>query len=170
VKGKLKYVIASKVRDQHIFEISDLIDKKICTQNPLNLDYLLIKHAFRRNIQTADTHLVPSVFDEMNNSETTCSAFSISSHIFEQQELENPSEYIRLAQSHEWNNYAFSIHPSLTQNYSAPLLQLLNTKKTQEILTPLLQLTSHDAILIEAKKSDYPIKYLEELEGYWGKN
>ena len=168
VKDKLRYVIASKTNDQDIFEISDLVDRKICTQNPLNLDYLLIKYAFRRNIQTADTHLVNSVFDEINSTDTPCSAFSISNHIFEQQELKNSGKYIRLAQSNEWNNYAFTMHPSLTEEFLAPLLQLLNEQKTQEILAPLLTLTGQEALLIDATSNDYPIEYLEELEEYWG--
>jgi len=131
---------------------------------------LLIKHAFRRNVQTSDTHLVKSVLDEINNPETTCSAFSISNHIYEQLELENPAKYIRLAQSDEWNNYAFSMHPSLTEEFLAPLLQLLNTKKTQAILAPLLTLTGPEALLIDATENDYPVDYLEELNGYWGNN
>lgn len=168
VEDKLKYVIASKARDQHIFEINDLVDKKICTQNPLNLDYLLIKHAFKRNIQTADIHLVKSVIDETRNAETPCDAFSISNHIFEQQEFENYSKYIRLAQSDEWNNYAFSMHPSLTQEFLVPLLKLLNKRKTQKILAPMLKLTAQNATLTEATNNDYPVEYIEGLESYWG--
>ena len=168
IESKLKYIIASKAHDHHIFEINDLIDKKICTQNPLNLDYLLIKHAFRQNIQTAETHIVKSVFDEMTKTETPCSAFSISNHIIENQELSSV-KYIRLAQSAELNNYAFSMHPSLTEEFLAPLQQLLSKKETIEILAPMLKLTANDAALIEVKNGDYPSKYLTELEGYWGK-
>ena len=169
IENKLKYVIASKAHDHHIFEINDLVDKKICTQNPLNLDYLLIKHAFQRNIQTADTHLVSSVFEEMNNNQTPCSAFSISNHIFEKKEFKNAEKYIRLAQSAELNNYAFSMHPSLTKEFIAPLLQLLNKKETREILTPILELTASEATLIDATESDYPSEYFIELQSYWEK-
>ena len=48
VDGNLKFVIASRIKDRDIFELSDLIEKKLCTQNPLNLDYLLINKSFKK--------------------------------------------------------------------------------------------------------------------------
>ena len=168
--SQLKFVIASKVSDKSVFELSDLIDKKICTQSPLNLDYLLINSAYKRSIQIPDAHLVISVKEEFDDPESHCSAFSISEHIYLQHESEAPNQFIRLAQSKVFNNYAFLIHPSLAKEYSLPLITFLSKESSQQELNPFLKLFSQKTSFIEAKASDYPKEYLEELSSYWTKN
>ena len=178
VKDSLKYVITSRSSDSHIFEMSDLIDRKICTQNPLNLDFLLINSAFKKSIKTADAHYVASVADEMNAEQSPCSAFSISNHFYleqnfqsqEQPQREAPVEYIRLAQSEQLNNYAVSIHPSLADKYSEKLISFFSSKEVQKSLSPLLKLTSSEAQLVNTNKLDYPSHYTDKLELYWGTN
>ena len=178
VKDSLKYVIASRSRDSHIFEMCDLIGRTICTQNPLNLDFLLINTAFKKSIKTADAHYVASVADEMNAEQSSCSAFSISNHFYleqniqgqEQSQRETPVEYIRLAQSEQFNNYAISIHPSLVDKHSEKLMSFFTSDEVQKALSPLLKLTSSEAQLVKTNKLDYPPHYTNKLELYWGSN
>jgi len=169
VDGNLKFVIASRIKDRDIFELSDLIEKKLCTQNPLNLDYLLINKSFKKSIQAPESYFVNSVYDEFTNPDSVCSAFSISEHIYLQQENKKPNKFIRLAQSKVLNNYAFLIHPSLINEYSIPLRKFLIKDTTKEHLSPFLQLLSHKTSLVDAKVDDYPKEYIEELSKYWGK-
>ena len=176
VKDDLKYVIASRSRDSHIFEMSDLIGRKICTQSPLNLDFLLINTAFKKSIKTADAYYVVSVADEMNAEQSPCSAFSISNHFYleqnsqaqEQSQREAPVEYIRLAQSEQLNNFAISIHPSLVDKHSKKLMSFFTSDEAQKALSPLLKLTSSQAQLVNTNKLDYPSHYTDKLELYWG--
>lgn len=169
VNNALKYVIASKSSDTHIFEMSDLIGRKVCSQHPLNLDYLLINQAFQKSIRSAESHHVYSVFNEMLKSQSPCSAFSISNHRYLEQALETPSKYTRLAQSEQWNNYAVSIHPSFNIDFIERFTHFLQNEETQNILLPLLKLSSDKPKLTPSMLDDYPLEYLEILEPYWGK-
>jgi len=167
VKNKLKYVIASKQAKTGIFEIRDLVNKDICTQSALNLDYLLVVDAFEKSLQTANANIVSSVKNEMINSNTQCSAFSISEHTFKKQQLNYPNRYIRLSQGKEYDNYAISIHPSLTADYSEKVISFLKKKSTLQILSPLLQLSSSSTELIKINEDDYPKQYTAPLTRYW---
>ena len=167
VKNKLKYVIASKQTNQEIFEIRDLKNKFICTQSALNLDYLLIVDTFEKSLQTAHTHIVKSVIDEMNNPDTQCAAFSVSEHVFKQRQLSQPGHFIRLAQGKEYNNYAITIHPSLESVYATKLNAFLKNKNTLKILSPLFKLTSTDSILLQTKDGDYSVNVATPLKRYW---
>ena len=44
--GSISYVIAVERSKEHIFEINDLANRAICSENPIKLDYLLLNRAF----------------------------------------------------------------------------------------------------------------------------
>lgn len=167
LKEPLKYVIASEQDDKNIFETRDLIGKKICTQHALNLDYLLISRVFQKNLQSAQPHIVQSVFEEAQKKITHCDAFSISEHFFSTLEQQSPNRYIRLAQTPFINNYSFIIHPSVNKKYSADLTRFLRKKEVNNILSPILKLSSKDPSLVTASKQDYPKTLHHSLNKYW---
>ena len=164
IKKPLQYVLASKKSHTEIFEVRDLTDKQVCTQSALNLDYLHLIDSFSESLKAAKPIEVLSISDELNNTGSACSAFSISNHWL----LENPNHhYIRLSQSPVYSNYAISVHPSLSSVFSKELKKALQTKRVKDALAPLIAKSSNDPGLIEANNKDYPSHYTKSLKRFW---
>lgn len=167
LKGTLSYLIISNTNDTDIFETRDLIKKKICTQHPLNLDYLLISQAFAKNVQSAETHIVDSVSNELRNPHSPCAAFSISEHSFNQSERKNPGKYIRLMQGPRFSNYAILADSTIHRDKIVQFKFFLKQQNVQTILKPLLDHISPDATFIETQDNDYPKQDSQALANYW---
>jgi len=166
-KGNLKYVIASQYANSNIFEIRDLVGKTVCTQSALNLDYLLVVQTFEKSLQPANIQTVTSIESELNSSETPCSAFSISEHLFSAQQIERPDKHIRLSQGPEYTNFAISIHPSLAPDYSDQLISFFQQESTLSLLEPLIKLSSNETSFTTPDNDDYPANYYAALKRYW---
>lgn len=163
----LKYVIASRTNNANVFEINDLNKKTVCTQRALNLDYLLINSAFDNRLHSAKPLVVPSVEDAMTDRDSPCIAFSMSDHLFVEQERRNPGKFIRLQQSKLYNNYGFTLHPDLAPKYIHSLRLFLLSEPVQKLLQPLLRQTAAKTTLVNADLDDYPPTYLSALDNYW---
>jgi len=165
-QGNLKYVIASQRSNPDVFEIRDLEGKTICTRSALNLDYLLIIKTFEKSLQPANIQVVESTDEQMNNTKTLCSAFSISEFQFSEQQTQ-AIKHIRLAQGLDYTNYGISLHPSLSSEYANRLTDFFQQESILEILKPLIKRNSSKVALIPANSSDYPADYSLHLEQYW---
>lgn len=167
LKEPLRYVIATKRANAQIFEINDLAKQTVCTQKPLNLDYLLINSAFGNELLSANTKTTKSVAHQMRADNTSCVAFAVSDHYVKQLELKRPNQFIRLHQGQIFNNYVFVIHPDINPDLRHKLRQFLNQTSTQQLLQPVLKLYATNTNLVNAKKEDYPSDYAKYLMPYW---
>lgn len=164
---KLKYVIASRSADAHLFEMNDLADKHVCSQNAVNLDFMLVRTSFGTSFLAAENKVVNSVASAMQYDNQNCDAFSVSEHLFKEFNLKTPYRFIRLQQGNEYNNYAFIAHPDIGNNTLKKLQKFLRGKESQAVLEPLLKQFSKSTRLTSVKSSDYPKSYLEPLDLYW---
>ena len=165
----LKFVIASRTTDSHYFEINDLNKQKVCTQNTLNLDYLLVIKAFNSSLQSANIEVMPSVIAQLEHTNSACAAFVMSDHHFIQQELQKPNTLIRLYQGQTFNNYAFIAHPSINEKTQTKIRAFLRQSKIQTLLRPMFAHTANNTTnLVTAKTEDYPLSYTSVLKPYWG--
>lgn len=163
----LRFVIANKRANSQHFEINDLANQKICTQRPLNLDYLLVNTGFDNPVLSANTLSVWSVIDEINNPKSGCAAFAISDHFFITLEKSRPQEFIRLQQGRRFNNYVFIAHPSLSHARGNKIRTFLLREDIQALLQPIYKLTSTKTKLVSASRQDYPLSYTAPLAPYW---
>jgi len=163
----IKYVIAVERSKGNFFEINDLANGQICTQQALNLDYLLVNNAFQNRLLSANEKPVWSVLDAMLNPQNNCDAYSISEHVFANIEQEHPNKFIRLQQSRHFNNYVFMAHPTLSSHIRKKISNFLLTEKTLELLTPLYERYAKQSKLVPANTEDYPPSYADILRQYW---
>ncbi len=164
----LKYVIAARREDAHIFEVNDLADRSICAQKAVNLDFLLATSALDNTLLSAHNKSVNSVPDAMKYDNQNCHAFAVSDHILRQFNLDSPERFIRLKQGSEYTNYAFVAHPSVPQSQLEQLTALLQTKEIRMILAPLTKQYSSKTKLVPTQKDDYPFDFTKPLKIYWG--
>lgn len=164
---RLKYVIASRSDDAHLFEVNDLAGRSVCSQNSVNLDFMLVRTAFGNSFLAAQNKVVNSVARAMQYDNQNCDAFSVSEHLFKRFNLESPYRFIRLQQGNEYNNYAFVAHPGITKNLRMSLKKFLRSPDAQTVLKPLLKQFSNKTNLVPIKPTDYPNTYLKPLELYW---
>jgi len=164
---RLKYVIASRSADAHLFEVSDLAGKSVCSQNAVNLDFMLVRTSFGSSLFAAKNKVVNSVASAMLNDDKDCDAFSISEHLFKEFNLKSPYRFIRLQQSFEYNNYAFIAHPDVDVERRKKLRKFLRSAEAQTVLKTLLKQFSNKTVLVPITSTDYPISYLKPLELYW---
>lgn len=167
LKNKLQYVIVARRADSEIFEVNDLAGQTVCTQRAPNLDFLLSRTALKRAPVLARTQNVESVPQAMTSNQTSCKAFSVSRHIFEDFAKSKPFEFIRLQQSAPSKNYAFVIDRKTAIAHGLELKKFLQSSQAKSILKPLYKLYSSSPILVSTKSSDYTREDLDPLKGYW---
>jgi len=166
----LSYVIAANSSDKSLFEINDLANKPICSNKPLNLDYLLINSTFEKLAMSAIPVTVASVTTEMKNKKSHCKAFSVSDHILQEIAREGDSSHIRLAQGPSMRNYVLISHPQVSQQNRMAIKRYFLQKSTKDLLLPIASQFSKDGSWARAQKEDYPKSYLTQLEKYWRKS
>ena len=164
---QLKYVIAVERSKREFFEINDLIDSQICTQRALNLDYLLVSHAFENRLLSASGRQLWSVTEALHNKQSKCDAYSISEHNFIEFERSNPNKLIRLKQGNTYTNYAYIAHPKVTTRIRRKLSEFLSARQNIVLLSPIYQLFADQSKLVPASKADYPQNYADILRQYW---
>ena len=167
VSTPLRYVIATKKTNRHIFEMDDLSKRSVCAQKPLNLDSLLINRAFSNPLLSAEIVSIPDVSAEMNKPYSDCEAFSVSDHLLRAMNLSSPERFIRLQQSQQYNNYALITHPDISEAQIERIKKVFSDEETTAILQPLLLKYSDKPKLINAQQSDYPKDYYQPLLRYW---
>ena len=123
IKQPLKYVVVVRRQDSHLFELSDLTGRKVCAQKPLNLDYLMLRQAFKNTIQGTRIISVDSASHEINLNLPNCDGVVISAHRFSILAKQNPDKFIRLHQSAIFNNYSFIANPNIEQAHLNRLRQ-----------------------------------------------
>lgn len=165
--NKLKYVIATRQNDSHFFEVSDLAQQQVCTERGLNLNYILLNDAFKKGVFSAKPLEVWSVADEMHRDTADCKAFSISDHLFEELNIKYPGKFTRLYQGNTFNNYAFIAHPDIDPELSDRLERFLRSESAIKLLEKTYRMYSSKTNLVDARKTDYPIEYIEPLSAYW---
>ena len=164
----LSYVIAAKRADSELFEISDLANRTICSNKPLNLDYLLINQAFSQSLVSAKLKFVASVEKQMLNPASRCDAFSLSNHLFEKHARLSPGKFIRLQQSVVYNNYVLLVHPQVPADLAGKLQDYFLARQTQELLSPMFIMLASKGQLVRSEADDYPAEYWRVLMPYWG--
>ena len=169
VSDPLRYVIAAKRTNSDIFEINDLINRRICSEKAYSLSYLASGSVISKQIGSANIGIVESVEKQMTKATTNCDAFSISDHLFKKLSLRSPTRYIRLHQSIKTNNYALIAHPDIADKRIAALTKYFLKSESQELITPLLSIFSKSGSLILSKSTDYPSDYYKNLIPYWKK-
>lgn len=166
--GTLRYVLAARRADSGIFEVNDLANKTVCTSATMGIGFLLVKASMPRSVLSAKTRRVSSVLEQMGRDSRQCHAFSLSEHLFVKIASDQPYEFIRLQQSNEFSNYAYMIHPKVSQQTTTALVKLLKTKAVEQTLEPMYQLFSAEPRLIRARANHYPTSQMSPLVKYWG--
>lgn len=163
----LSYVVSANKAHTNIFELRDLINKQVCSMQPLGLDYLSLTEAFSNKYGSVDHYFIENVKAEMVATHSDCDAFVISNHQLQSIAENGNNNYIRLYQSQNSNNYAFIAHPNVDKELVARLSLFLIQPSIRPLLLPLLQNYANDTTLIPALEQDYPDDYTSELSRYW---
>lgn len=163
----LAYVIAVERNRPTLFEVSDLAGKRICTRKPLNLDYLLINKVLKDSVVPAKIEIVDRVSDQMKTDNTLCEAYSISRHVFDQFEKQDPERFIKLYQSDSYANYGLISHPSVDQSDLKKIKAYFLLDRTQLMLAPLLKEFANSHRLVRSSIKHYPRRYWQDLAPYW---
>jgi hypothetical protein len=165
--GSLRYVIAVRRADTSIFEVNDLVNKTVCTSAIMDLSFLLATESTPHSLLSAKTRRVESVVEQMRLNSRKCNAFSLSEHLFLEIAAEQPFKFIGLKQSAEFSNYAYLVHPDVSQQTSAALTKFLKNKEVAQILLPIHQLFAAEPRLVRARPNHYPRSQLSPLLQYW---
>lgn len=160
------HVIVAKQSRTDLFELNDLVGHTVCTDKPLNLNYLLTGKLFNKKI-AVNTVFITDISTEMRANQSNCDGFALSNHLLVKLITEGVDDYIRLHQSQNQHNYAFVGHPKLDLRKLRRLRTFLLQPDTQEILLPITQLYAKNTQLVKSKKRDYPISYIQDLAPYW---
>lgn len=163
----LQYVIATRHDDAQYFELRDLAEQNVCSTRAVNLDFLLVKDAFKDTLKPAANRIVNSVASAMQYDNQNCAAFVVSEQAFKAFNAEDPQRFIRLYQGPEYRNYAFVAHPDIPRESAIQLKNFLRSAQAMAILTPVLSQFATKPKLIPVKRRDYPKTYLETLKPYW---
>lgn len=163
----LSFVIAAKRSQPEIFELYDLINRPVCSERPLNLDYLLSFEAFNNLYGSSENNFVSNVKAEMLAKQTDCYGFAISNHVLRQSQIEGNDDFIRLYQGQSYNNYVLIAHPQISTEFLQRLKRYFIQADTQQLLRPLLKLYANEIKLISSKKADYPVSYIDVLKVHW---
>ena len=167
VKEPLKYVVAVRKNDSKIFELNDLKNRAVCTQKPLNLDYLLVNQAFNNVIQGAKIISVNSPQAAMLSDSSRCDGFAISEHRFIQVAAQHPEKFIRLHQSLVLNNYSFIAHPNIEQTLLDSLRAFLIREYSRPALAGILSQFARHTQLSQVDFEDYSDDEYLPLQPYW---
>jgi len=167
IKQPLKYVLAVRKNDSHIFELNDLENRSICSQKPLNLDYLMVNHAFKDSLHGAKIISVDSPQYEMRTDSSRCDGFAISEHRFVQLAKQLPDKFIRLHQSSILNNYSITAHPNIKQLWLDELRTLLISEQAKPALSKILSQFARRPKLITVDFEDYSNDEYSPLLPYW---
>jgi len=168
--GPLRYVIAARRADTNIFEVNDLANQTVCTNATMDLSFLLVKESMPDSVLSPKTIRVESVVEKMRLDDSRCNAFSLSEHLFQTLAADQPFKFIRLKQSDEFSNYAYVVHPNVSQQTSAALTKLLTNKAITKILRPMHQLFAIEPRVVSAKEDHYPKSNMSQLQKYWDGN
>lgn len=163
----LRYVIAARRSDSHLFEVNDLNNRLVCAQKPLNLDYLMVNRAFRNPLYSADINTVQSVSREMSSRSSKCEGFALSDHQFKKLAAIRPDQFIRLHQSGTTNNYSIVVYPNMEQKTIDQLRSILAYPSIQPLLKPLLLQFAANPKLVSAEHEDYREIDYQALLPYW---
>ena len=167
VAEPLSFVIAAKKSQPEIFELNDLIDRTVCSQPPLNLDYLLSIEAFAKLLGSSNNKFIKHVDLEMQTQQSDCYGYIISNHIVRRFQLAGNDDYIRLYQGKTYNNYVLIAHPEINTKMLERFKHYLIQADTQKLLKPIFNLYANDTKLISSQKEDYPISYIGPLNLHW---
>jgi hypothetical protein len=165
--GNLQYVLVSRRRDLDIFEVSDLVRKRICVSKAPNLDFILANSALSKSLNSPLIIAQQSVFNSMQNKHSQCDAFAVSEHLFRQHALKQPYDFIRLHQSFEYPNYAFISSPDIPEETHQAFKKLIQSKQIKTLLRPIYAEYSSKPILLSTKKKDYKELHNPYLEKIW---
>ena len=167
IKEPLKYVIAVRKNDSKIFELNDLKNRAVCTQKPLNLDYLLVNQAFNNAIVGAKIISVDSPQAEMLLDSSRCDGFAISEHYFVELAAQNPEKFIRLHQSLVFNNYSLIAHPNIEQALLDSLSRFFIREHSKPALADILSQFAHHTKLTPVGFEAYSNDEYLPLLPYW---
>jgi hypothetical protein len=168
--GPLRYVITARRADTNLFEINDLANQTVCTSASMDLSFLLVKEAMPQSLLSPKTIRVESVVEKMRSDDSRCNAFSLSEHLYLMLAADQPFKFISLKQSAEFSNYAYVLHPSVSQQTHSELTKLLSNKAVTKILRPMHQLFAAEPRIVRAKENHYPKSDMSPLQKYWGDN
>ncbi|MBX2847694.1 MAG: hypothetical protein KTR16_05205 [Acidiferrobacterales bacterium] len=163
----LSFVIAAKRSQPEIFELNDLLNRTVCSQRPLNFDYLISVHAFYSLYGSSKNKFVADVKSEMLAEQSECFGFAISNHVLRERQLQGNDDFIRLYQGQKYNNYVLIVHPTIESETVSRLKQFFIAADTQALFRPILQQFAIETKLISAKWEDYPPSYADMLNSYW---
>jgi hypothetical protein len=166
--GPLRYVIAARRADTNIFEVNDLANKTVCIDATMNLSFLLVKELMPNSVLSPKTIRVESVAEKMRLDDRRCDAFSLNEHLFLMLAADQPFKFISLKQSDEFSNYAYVVHPDVSQQTNAALTKLLTNNAVTKILRPMHQLLAAEPRIVRAKANHYPQLTMSPLQKYWG--
>lgn len=166
--GSLKYVLAARRSDTHIFEVSDLDGKTICREPGLNLGTVWLNRllgALRLNARIKEQS---SIALEMQKPTSNCTAFVIEDYAYERLNKASSNHYIRLEQSEIFKHYAFISHPSISKDLIQKIQKALKSNAIKSLLKPYFSDLSKWQNLLPIKADDYSNNDYRLLNAYWG--
>lgn len=166
--GRLKYVLASRRTDSHLFEVNDLAGGVICREPGLNLGTVWINSVLGQYRLTAQSKEVESVEQAMTKGEKKCDAFIIDDYAYDRVNNGQLGRYIRLKQSPVYKHNAFIAHPTISGELLATLQKALKSRKVKALIKPYLNSLSKWQNLLPVKEGDYSSGDYDLLNAYWG--
>ncbi len=166
--GTLKYVLASRRAKTSVFEVSDLNGKVVCREPGLNLGTAWLNRLLGRRQLNALTNEYPSIQQEMQNADSSCSAFVIDDFSYEQLNQKLSNEFIRLKQSVIFKHYAFVAHPEVDTKVIVKVKKALKSSAVSSLLNPYLAKLSKWQNLLPVQPNDYSQQDFMLLNTYWG--
>ena len=163
----ISYVITAKEAHPEVFEINDLINRTICSKQPLEQDYVFLTDTFAKKYGSFNHHFLSDVQNEMLTKKSSCDGFVISNHVLKSMLQSGNRDYIRLYQSKTYNNYAFIAHPNIDPETSAKLTSFLVDPESVIFLKLIVSRYAKDLKLVRAGPDDYPESYANRLKIYW---
>lgn len=168
--GRLKYVLASRRTDNHLFEINDLQGRVICREAGLNLGTVWLNNLLGDYRLTALSEEVASVEQAMKVNNKKCDAFVVDDYAYDRINKGQLGPYIRLKQSPVYKHNALVAHPEIPQATTSALKKALKSKRIKSLLKPYFSKLSKWQNLLPVQAEDYTAADYKLLDAYWGKH
>ncbi len=165
--GRLKYVLASRRSDDHLFEINDLEGRVICREPGLNLGTVWLNSLVGTYQLTVSNNEVKSIEQAMLNDVNGCNAFVIDDHAYDRVNNAQLGRYIRLKQSPVYKHNALVSHPAVPKETIKKLKAALKSREIKALLKPYLTRLSKWQNLLPVKHGDYSAEDYKLLDAYW---
>lgn len=165
--GRLKYVLASRRNDSHLFEVNDIEGGVICREPGLNLGTVWLNSIIGKYRLTVSSKEVESAEHAMLNDSGDCDVFVIDDHAYDRVNNGQLGRYIRLKQSPVYKHNALVAHPNIPNALTDKLKTALKTREIKALLAPYLTGLSKWQNLLPVKQDDYSADDHELLNAYW---